>query len=299
MNVLVIGAGLVGTEVGARLRALGHEVAGTTTTPSKVDGLREQFDEVLVLRGSDREAVRAAMAGRDAVVVAAGPNAQRAMTPEDRAASYREILVDTAESVVGSSVAAADDAPYLVALSSLSVYGGAANHLPEVTEDSPVTDSTDPSPTMFLAMERTYLAPPDSGGAGDRAVVFRCGDIFGADDPPIETKIGMAHQYLGGSVPFSADALFYRLAVEDAADAIVHALESRITGVHNLTHAEVPPTNEALFDAISAAQGLPALVYRDEIAAPTRPISVARLTASGFVASRSYDAATLAKATQT
>ncbi len=288
MNVLVIGAGLVGTEVGARLRALGHEVAGTTTTPGKVDGLREQFDEVLVLRGSDRDAVRAAMAGRDAVVVAAGPNAQRAMTPEDRAASYREILVDTAESVV-----AAEGTPYVVALSSLSVYGDAANDLPEVTEDSPVTDSTDPSPTMFLAMERTYL-----DGAGDRAVVFRCGDIFGAGDPPVEAKIAMAHQYLGGSVPFSADALFYRLAVEDAADAIVHALESRITGVHNLTHAEVPPTNAALFDAISVAQDLPALVYRNEIAAPTRPISVARLSDSGFVASRSYDAATLAKATQ-
>jgi len=288
MKVLVIGAGLVGTEVGARLRALGHEVAGTTTTPGKVDGLREQFDEVLVLRGSDRDAVRAAMAGRDAVVVAAGPNAQRAMTPEDRAASYREILVDTAESVV-----AAEGSPYVVALSSLSVYGDAANHLPEVTEDSPVTDSTDPSPTMFLAMERTYL-----DGAGDRAVVFRCGDIFGAGDPPVEAKIAMAHQYLGGTVPFSADALFYRLAVEDAADAIVHALESRITGVHNLTHAEVPPTNAALFDAISVAQELPALVYRNEIAAPTRPISVARLTDSGFVASRSYDAATLAKATQ-
>ena len=293
MKVLVIGAGLVGTEVGARLRALGHEVAGTTTTPGKVEALREQFDEVLVLRGSDREAVRAAMAGRDAVVVAAGPSAQRAMTPEDRAASYREILVDTAE-----SVAAAGDGPYVVALSSLSVYGNAADHLPEVTEDSPVTDSTDPSPTMFLAMEKVYLAPPDSGGTGDRAVVFRCGDIFGAEDPPIEAKIGMAHQYLGGSVPFSADALFYRLAVEDAADAIVHALESRITGVHNLTHAEVPPTNRALFDAISAAQGLPALVYRDEIAAPTRPISVARLADSGFVAGRSYDAATLAKATR-
>ncbi|GAA1765799.1 NAD(P)H-binding protein [Nocardioides hankookensis] len=278
MRVLVIGAGLVGTQVGARLRELGHEVAGTTTTPAKVDGLREQLDEVLVLRGSDREAVEAAMVGRDAVVVAAGPSAQRAMTPEDRAASYREILVDTAESVIG-----AGGTPYLVALSSLSVYGNAADHLPEVTEDSPVTDSTDPSPTMFLAMEKTYL-----DGAGDRTCVFRCGDIFGAEDPPIEAKIAMAHQYLGGSVPFSADALFYRLAVEDAVDAIVHALESRITGVHNLTHAEVPPTNQTLFDAISADQGLPALVYRDEIASPTKPISVARLTAAGFVAGRSY-----------
>jgi nucleoside-diphosphate-sugar epimerase len=288
MKVLVIGAGLVGTEVGARLRELGHEVAATTTTPGKVDGLLEAFDEVVVLRGSDRDAVRAAMAGRDAVVVAAGPNAQRAMTPEDRAASYREILVETAESVVGSAVAAGEDAPYVVALSSLSVYGSAADHLPEVTEDSPVTDSTDPSPTMFLAMEKVYL-----DGAGDRAVVFRCGDIFGAEDPPIEAKIAMAHQYLGGSVPFSADALFYRLAVEDAADAIVHALETRITGVHNLTHPEVPPTNAALFDAISAAQGLPGLAYRNEIAAPARPISVARLAGSGFVAARSYDAGSL------
>jgi len=293
LNVLVIGAGLVGTEVGARLRALGHEVACTTTTPGKVDGLREQFDEVLVLRGSDRDAVRAAMAGRDAVVVAAGPSAQRAMTPEDRAASYREILVDTAESVMSAGVDDAGDAPYVVALSSLSVYGNASDHLPEVTEDSPVTDSTDPSPTMFLAMEKVYL-----DGTDERAVVFRCGDIFGAEDPPIEAKIGMAHQYLGGSVPFSADALFYRLAVEDAADAIVHALETRITGIHNLTHAQVPPTNQALFDAISAAQDLPPLVYRDEIAAPSRPISVARLADSGFVAGRSYDGVTLAQAFQ-
>ena len=279
MKVLVIGAGLVGTEVGARLRALGHEVAGTTTTPGKVDGLREQFDEVLVLRGSDRDAVRAAMAGRDAVVVAAGPNAQRAMTPEDRAASYREILVDTAESVV-----AAEGSPYVVALSSLSVYGDAANHLDEVAEDSPVTDSQDASPRCFLAMEATYVS-----GAGDRVCVFRCGDVFGEGDPPIEAKVAMAHQYLGGSVPFSGDALFYRLYVEDAADAIVHALDQRLTGLFNLTHPEVPPTNKALFDSVGAAQDLPALVYRDEIAAPTRPISVAKLETAGFTASRSFD----------
>ena len=279
MKVLIIGAGLVGTQVGARLRELGHEVAGTTTTPGKVEAMSERFVEVFVLRGSDREAVAAAMAGRDAVVVAAGPNAQTSMTPEERAVTYREILVNTAESVV-----AAEGSPYLVALSSLSVYGNAADHLGEVTEDSPVTDSTDPSPSNFLAMEKVYL-----DGAGDRTCVFRCGDIFGADDPPIETKVAMAHQYLGGSVPFSADALLYRLAVEDASEAIVHALEKRITGVHNLTHADVPPRNAELFDAISAAQGLPPLTYRNEIASPTVPISVARLAATGFTAARSFE----------
>ena len=59
--------------------------------------------------------------------------------------------------------------------------------------------------------------------------------------------------------------------VEDAADAIVHALEHAAhRAVHNLTHPEVPPTNAALFDAISAAQGLPAagLPRRDRRADP-------------------------------
>lgn len=281
MRILVIGAGLVGGAAAGRLRELGHDVAVTTTTPAKVDGLRADFDEVLVLRGSDRDAVATAVAGCDAVVVAAGPSAQHAMTPEERAASYREILLDTAEAVT-----AAPGSPYLVALSSLSVYGNAANDLDEVTEDSPTTDSTDASPTMFLAMERAYLS-----AAGDRAVVFRCGDIFGAGDPPIADKIAMAHQYLGGSVPFSGDALFYRLHVDDAADAVVHALTTRMTGLVNLTHPETPPTNASLFDAISASIGKPALVYRNEIAAPSRPISVARLAEAGFTAARSYDEA--------
>ena len=166
------------------------------------------------------------------------------MTPEDRAATYEEILVQTARSVV----AAGGDA-HLVALSALSVYGDAADGEAWVTEDSPVTSSPDASPRCFLEMERTYLA------ADGRACVFRCGDVFGPGDPPIGDKVAMAHQYLGGSVPFSADALFYRLHVEDAADAVVHALGHRLTGLHNLTHPEVPPTNAALFDALSVERG--------------------------------------------
>lgn len=286
MKVLIIGAGLVGGAAGKHLRKLGHEVAVTTTTPAKVETLREDFDEVLVLRGSDREAVASAVAGRDVVVVTAGPSAQKAMTPEDRAQTYREILVDTAEAVV----AAGGDAQ-LIALSALSVFGDAANHLELVTEDSPVTDSDDASPAMFLAMEGVYL-----GRAGERACVFRCGDVFGPGDPPVAEKIAMAHKFLGGSVPFSADALLYRLHVDDAADAIVHAIEKRLTGLYNLTHPEVPPTNAAIFDALSAQQGLPPLTYRNEIAASAKPISVDKLTATGFTASRSYEADTMAAA---
>ncbi|MEQ6902538.1 NAD(P)-dependent oxidoreductase [Nocardioides sp. YIM 152588] len=278
MRVLVIGAGLVGTAVAERLTGLGHTVRVTATSQEKVATLRERFGDAVVVRGSDDDTVRAAVHGVDAVVVTAGPSAQGSMTPEGRAATYHDVLVRTAENVV----AATGPDVRLVALSSLSVYGDAADHLPEITEDAPVTSSADPSPANFLLMEKTYAA------AGDRAVVLRCGDIFGADDPPIEQKVAMAHQYLGGSVPFSGDALLYRLHVDDAAAAIVHALEHRLHGTFNLTHEELGPRNAELFDAISADQGLPPLAYRGEIVAPAAPISVAALAATGFRAERSF-----------
>ncbi|MFC6152386.1 NAD-dependent epimerase/dehydratase family protein [Nocardioides yefusunii] len=280
MKVLVIGAGFVGSAAAERLIGLGHEVTVTTTTEAKVAPLAERFGNAIVLKGSDRDGVHAAVAAADAVIVTAGPSAQGSMTPEGRAKTYREILVGTAENVVS----APGDA-HIVCLSSLSVYGNAANHLDLVTEDAPVTDSDDPSPANFILMEKTYLA------AGERVAVLRCGDIFGEGDPPIEDKVKMAHQYLGGSVPFSGDALLYRLQVEDAANAAVHAIVNKLQGVFNLTHDEVPPTNSTLFDTISLRNDLPALEYRGEIAGPTSPISVKKLIDSGFTPSKSYDPA--------
>lgn len=279
MKVLVIGAGFVGSAAAGQLAALGHEVTVTATSEEKVSVLKERFGRAVVLRGSDADSVAVAVADKDAVIITAGPSAQGSMTPEGRAKTYHDVLVTTAENVV----AAAGPDTRLISLSSLSVYGDAANHLAEIDESSPVTTSSDPSPSNFLAMERTYSQ------AGDRAAILRCGDIFGPGDPPIAEKVAMAHQYLGGSVPFAGTALLYRLHVDDAAAAVVHAVENDLSGLFNLTHSEVPPTNARLFDTLSAQQGLPPLEYRGEIASPSSPISVERLAASGFRASQSFD----------
>ena len=114
MKVLIIGCGLVGKELARQLRDEGHHVVGTTTTPAKVDSLREVCDDVEVLTGADTDKVHAAADGVDAVVVAAGPNAAQAMTIEQRQRTYRQVLADTA-----ASVASAPGDPYLIMLSSL------------------------------------------------------------------------------------------------------------------------------------------------------------------------------------
>ena len=266
MRVLIVGCGLAGTELATSLTADGHEVVGTTTTPEKVEKLQQVCTEVAVLRGSERDKVHAAAEGADAIVVAAGPAAARAMTREERAATYHDVLVATAESVTS-----VPGSPHIVALSSNSVYGDAADNEPEVTEDSPVTTDDDPSPVKFLEMEAVYRAH------GDRVAIFRCADIFGGEDPPIEVKIKMAHEVLGGSIPFSEKALLYRVNV-----MCRHAIDNKLVGTYNLTHEEVPPSNGALFDAISEQLGFGKLTYRNEMPAPAAPISTARLRATGF-----------------
>ena len=274
MRILCIGSGLVASRFATIARSEGHQVVGTTTTESKLESLADVFDEAKVLVGSDATAVRAAAVGCEAVVVTAGPSAKQAMSVEDRAATYEEILVGTARGVV-----TVPDEPHLVMLSALSVYGHAADHLELIDEDAPTTESADPSPAMFLAAERTYR-----DAAGARTTILRCADIYGDADPPIEAKVKMAHEHLGGSVPFGAEALFYRVHVADVAAAILFALGSGLFGTFNLTHPGTPATNQELFDAVGAAQGLPGLEFRNEIAAPTKPVSVGRLADAGFVA---------------
>jgi len=272
MKVGILGSGLVGSALGARLLAFGHHVTGTTTRSERIDVIGDCFSEVRVLRGSDRASVAGLVDGCDAVIVTVGPSAAQAMTREDRAASYHDVLVATAE-----SVCAAASTAQLVMLSALTVYGDAADADGLVTESFSLTTSDDPSPSMFQAAESVYRDT-----APDRSCIFRCADIWGAHDPPIADKVRFAHDILKGSVPFQAEALFYRVHTDDVVNAVLHAVDGRLVGTFNLASSEVPLTNATLFDAISSDLGYAPLEYRGEIRGPSVPVSVAALDAAGF-----------------
>jgi len=278
MRYFVLGAGLAGRELARVLRGQGHQVIGSTTTPEKVDGLRESFDDVRVLRGSDREAIRGALEGVDGVVVSAGPPAL--FDEGERERVYRAVLVDTAESMVGAVKDSGMTGP-VIAMSSISVYGSAQNDRDVITEDGPLAPPNLASPRNFQRMERVYLE-----GLPKQACIFRCVEIYSDGDPPAEAQLQFVVDKLGGKLPFEAGALLYRTEVKEVAAALAHALSHRMSGVYNLAGRKVPMTIQERCDGVAVAKGWPPFTYLGELANPTKPLSVDRLTAAGFVFER-------------
>ncbi|MET7394520.1 NAD-dependent epimerase/dehydratase family protein [Dactylosporangium sp. NPDC005572] len=267
MRYLIVGCGNVGMELGRRWTAAGHRVTGTTTSPGRVAEVGAVCSDVAVLRGSDADAMARAARDVDAVVLTVSPRISKAFDAADRVQEY-------ADTLTASATVAAGVHPRVVFTSSVSVYG--AGEGATVAESSPLTRDDDASPRNFIAAEKAVLA---AGGA-----VVRIPDVYGHPrDLDYPARVRLAHELLGGSVPFDGDALLYRIDYRDAAAALDFVVTNGLTGVYNaVPDATVPPTNRDVFSRICADEGWPDLTYRGEIKTPVVPISSQRLRGEGF-----------------
>ncbi|MEV6162776.1 NAD(P)-binding domain-containing protein [Streptomyces sp. NPDC052052] len=268
MRYVVIGCGNVGGGVARLLRAQGHEVVGTTTSEERRAEVAETCGEAVVLSGRDVAAVRRVAEGADGLVLTVSPRLRRALDPASRAAEYADALVATAR-------AAASAHPRVVMAGSVSVYGDAAG--PVVDETTAPTEDDDASPRSFLAAEAAVLAL--DGGA-----VVRLPDVTGHPGDLDDTaRVKLAHDHLGGVVPFASGALRHRIDHRDAAGALAFVLTQGLTGLYNaVPDATVPPTNAESFGKVCAAAGLPPLTFAGQIRTPAHPISSALLRGAGF-----------------
>ena len=266
-RVLILGVGNVGSAVASRLTALGVHVIGSTTRAERLDEIAGVVAEAIVLKGEDSIAVADAAYGCDAIVVTVSPPVTKAMTVAQRSETYRRVLVDTCRSATAIH-------ERVLFLSSISVYGATTDD--PVTEETVRSDLDDPSIVNFKAAEDAVLK-------ASRGAVLRAPDIYGHPrDIDFAARIRFAHDAMGGSVPFAANARFNRIHVDDAADAVVHVLGSDLTGTYNMVPEANWGTNEEVFGRIADQKGLARLEFRDEIWTPVGSISSNRLEATGF-----------------
>lgn len=270
MRALIIGCGHIGQGLANLWRQEGHFVQGTTTTPGKVERLQNVLDQVTLCKGGDEKILAPLLPEFDLVVIAAAPSVRQAKTPAEREASYREALLDTCQ------VAARHQARCIF-LSSFAVYGDGLQANGSIQEDSPLTESTDPSPRYFRLAEEEVLKHPQGS-------VLRLPDIYGAPGDmsyPDRLKLGLT--LMGGQVPFSGDAPLYRIHYLDVVSAVDHVVKQGLRGVFNVCDpGEVPPTNRRVFDRLSEAMKLDKLTFLGQIKAPLGKVSADKIYRTGY-----------------
>ncbi|MGL5879426.1 MAG: NAD(P)-binding domain-containing protein, partial [Xenococcaceae cyanobacterium] len=93
MKIAIIGCGYVGTALARFWSQSGHEVTVTTTSSARVAELEQIAKRVIVLKGTDIDALREAVADRDVVLLSVGAR-------DRRIEIYRETYLETAKNLV-------------------------------------------------------------------------------------------------------------------------------------------------------------------------------------------------------
>ncbi|TKB46055.1 NAD-dependent epimerase/dehydratase family protein [Thalassotalea mangrovi] len=270
MNVFILGLGNVGKALADTLRAQGHHVEGSTTTPAKVESLAQHVDKVHVLRGDESEKLAEASQSADVLVVCVAPDVKKTRTKEEREQHYQQVLEESCKS-------AANACQRVIFLSSFSVYGDGGEGQEPISESTPTANHDEPSSKYYQRAENHVLA-------SSHGCVLRFPDMYGAPgDLSFSERVKMAIDYFGGNAIFGADAPLYAIHFEDVVASVVHAINEELSGIFNVCDDDnLPASNQQVFDAICAEHGWPALTFLNQIKAPNRKISAAKIYQSGY-----------------
>ena len=248
MRVFVAGAtGAIGRPLVRQLREAGHEVVGTTRSPERADGLREQGVEPAVLDARDTDALRAAVMEAEPEVVINQltnlPDKINYRKPAETFGSSNEL-----RGIVGpvlAGLAAEAGARRLISQSVCFYYAstgkrahGEEDPLLELPPEVPLSQGI----TAQTALERATLETP-----GLEGIVLRYGYFYGPGARSVPGGFTV-DEVRRRRYPIVGDGagIFSLVHVEDAAGATVAAVERGTPGIYNACDDEPAPQAEWL-----------------------------------------------------
>ncbi|MEA5466536.1 SDR family oxidoreductase [Leptothoe sp. PORK10 BA2] len=257
----IIGCGYVGQEVARLWRRQGLTVTATTTSPERVEELRTVADRVLVLKGTDPEAVQDCLVDQQVVLVSVGPK---------RGANYGETYLGTAQTL--AQVLPHTAVQQLIYTSTYSVYGQHQGAV--VTEETGVEPAT-ANGEVIAAAERTLL-----GLSGLDVCVLRLGGIYG----PGRTLERIYSRAAGQTRPGTGDEWANWVHREDIVGGIEYVRSHSLSGIYNLVQDEIPTVKE-LIDRVCDRYHLAPVTW-DPAQPSARPynakVSNAKIKAAGY-----------------
>ncbi|WP_135825602.1 SDR family oxidoreductase [Halorussus ruber] len=224
MNVVILGCGYVGLELGRQLAAEDHRAVGVRRSESGLDAIEEAGFEAVRADVTDGETL-AAVPDVDAVVFAASSGGRDAE-------AAREVYVEGLRTAVEHFGARENPPERLVYTSSTGVYGDHGGDW--VDEETPLSPETDKTEVLAEAERVALEEAPENGLDG---TVARFAGIYG----PGRTRL---ERYLEGPVTEGYLNMIHR---DDAAGAVRFLLEQDLARGEVVLVADDEPVSRWAF----------------------------------------------------
>ncbi len=235
MKAAILGCGYVGTAVSRLWQSHGVEVTATTTSPERVQDLRQIAAAVQVVNGANADGIAELLKTQDILLICVGAGRQ---------ANYEETYLNTAKTIVGA-LDQAPDLKQIIFTSTYSIYGNYEGTW--VGEDDPAKPATD-NGRIMVETEQTLLnaATPEL-----QVCIFRLGGIYGPG-----RELGKIYSRAAGQTrPGSGHEASNWVHLDDIVGAIAHAQTHSLSGLYNLVQDEIPTVRE-LIDRVCQANHL-------------------------------------------
>jgi 2-alkyl-3-oxoalkanoate reductase len=240
MRIFVAGAtGALGERLVPQLVERGHEVAGTTRTSAKAEGLKAAGADPVVLDLLDRDAVRAAvLAARPDAIVHEATALAGVSDFKDFDGSFEATNRLRTEGTDALLAAAREAGVERFVAQSFAGWPYAREGGPVKSEDDPLdqapVESMDDTLAAIRHLERAVVAA--------NGVVLRYGGLYGSpEDPQAELVRRRRFPIVG-----DGDGVLSFVHLDDAASATVLAVERGAPGVYNVVDDEPAPVREWL-----------------------------------------------------
>ena len=225
MKTAIIGCGYVGKTVAHLWKSKGFDVLATTTSPERVDELSELVDRVAVLRGTEEDKLKAALADREVALLCVGSK---------RGGNYRETYLGTARAI--AKILPQTSVKQLIYTSTCSIYGQTTGAW--INEEMPPNPSTE-NGEIIEETEQTLL---EAASLQLSVCILRLGGIYG----PGRTVESIYSRIAGKTMPGKGDEAANWIHLLDIIGAIDWAKERRLSGIYNVVQDEIPTRRELI-----------------------------------------------------